>query len=149
LLYILASGTCSCIYSDTDSYIVIPEPGQPASLWVTSNLDTLPDPVVTDSLMVTYEAGIENGELYYVEAVIEDIRIYDRLLEYNPDTVPGIYFLADSFWVRGSLPLDEGTCTLNLNFYFSSNTNSLGDLLGLEYDAYQRPYILTLEGGEK
>ena len=145
--FILAAGASSCIYTDTDSYVVIPEPGNAASLTISSNLDTLPDPAVTDSLLVTYDAGIENGELYYVEAVIEDIRIYDRETDYDPDTVPGLFVLADSFWVQASLPLDTGDFTLSLYFYFSSNTNSLGDIMGREYDALQQSYTLSMEGG--
>jgi hypothetical protein len=135
----------ACVYSSSGIYSVEPVPGDPAIITVSTNLDTLIDPTVTDSLAVIYTVTIEKGELYFVESKLEDQPVYERTTAYDPDTIEGPYLLADTFWIRGSLPVDPGSNTLYMNFYYSSNTNSLGDIFNIEASVIELEYILKME----
>ncbi len=128
----------ACIYSESGIYNVDPVPGDPPVIAVTTNLDTVVDPVVTDSLEVTYEVLIENGEFYVVEAFIANQQIY------LADTTSG------SFQIYSHLVYQPGTDTLYLNFYYSTNSNSLADIFNLEANVVDLKYPVSfLEGGAR
>ena len=109
-----------CTYSDYDHYQVEPIAGDPPLFTVTTNLDTVDLPVVKDSLKVMYEVAIQDGEFYFLEAAV------GNFLVYNSDSSQG------SFWLYPDDVPMPGMDTLGLLFYYSSNTNSLGDVLGIE-----------------
>jgi hypothetical protein len=135
----------ACVYSSSGIYNVEPVPDDPAVIDITTSLDTMIDPTVTDSMAVIYTVEIDKGELYYIESKLEDLPVYELATAYDPDTVEGPYQLVDTFWIRGSLPVDPGSNTLYMNFYYSSNTNSLGDLFRIEASVIELEYIIKME----
>ena len=78
-----------------------------------------------------------------------EIRVYELLLNYDPDTIEGPFALTDTFWIQRSVPVDSGIHSLILTLYYSSNTNTLGDLFQVEADKLEREYFITVEGGVK
>jgi hypothetical protein len=105
----------ACFYSDSEIYEVEPVADDPPVFSVTTNLDTLDNPLVNDSLEVIYEVNIEEGELYYVYAVIAETQVFES------DSIYG------SFWIDQGVAGEPGVDTLYLDFYYSSNSNSLAD----------------------
>jgi len=110
----------SCFYSDSEIYEVEPVSGDPPVISVFTNLDTLVNPPVNDSLEVIYNVEIEGGDLYYVDAVISSIQIFES------DSIHG------SFWITHSMSAVTGVDTLYIDYYYSSNSNSLADITGYE-----------------
>jgi hypothetical protein len=127
LLFLLKA----CFYSDTDIYYVDPVPGDPPEISVSTNLDTLINPQVNDSLKVIYTAEVVGGEYYYVYASVHNILIYES------DLAEG------SFWIQSSLADSSGVDTLLMQFYYSTNTNSLADLAG--YDALEKKVKIAVD----
>ncbi|MCD4710218.1 MAG: hypothetical protein K8R52_05180 [Bacteroidales bacterium] len=117
---VLLSMLPACFYSDSEMYNVEPVPGDPPVILVTTNLDTLYNPPVNDSLEVIYYVEIEGGELYYVYAVIANTPVFESDSTYG------------SFWINPNLVDEPGVDTLHIDFYYSSNSNSLADLVGYE-----------------
>ena len=110
----------ACMYSDNGVYTVDPVEGDPPVVHAVTSLDTIDQAVVNDSLEVFYEVSIQNGELYILDVLIGNAPIYDS------DTTSG------SFWIYFFDVQQPGIDTLRMNFYYSSNTNSLADVLGVE-----------------
>jgi len=135
---LLFSGLHACIYSDSELYEVEPVPGDPPLISINTNLDTLYNPPVNDSLEVIYQVEISGGELYYVYAEVTSTTIFES------DSTFG------SFWIDPLLADSSGVDTLHMGFYYSSNSNSLAGNLG--YDAlveYQNFAIdFNLEGAK-
>ena len=123
----------ACFYNDKETYTVEPVAGEPAELTVVSNLDTLVNPSVGDSLEVVYAAQVVNGEFYYLDALV------DRELIHSSDSSQG------SFWIYPSY--SEGVDTLYMEFYISSNSNTLADKVGLEAAIDTRKYAIDFNGG--
>ena len=146
---ILAMILASCSYSNSDIYYVSPVPGDSATVVLTTNLDTIDPVVISDSLLFKYRAEIEDGELYFTSASIGPSTIYQYATDYDPDTVIGPYVLIDSFWIWSDPATDTGLYTLLFTVYYSSNTNSLADELGIEADILDLEFDLLVEGGEK
>jgi len=121
----------SCFYSDSDMYRVTPVPGDPPVVTITTSLDTLINPPVNDSLEVIYEVAIADGEFYYLYAVVADN------LAYESDSTNG------SFWVKPSMADKPGVDTLYLDFYYSSNTNSLADIV--KYESLMQTLAFALD----
>ncbi len=117
---LLLSMLPACFYSDSEMYDVEPIPGDLPIISVTTNLDSLYNPPVNDSLEVIYDFEIEDGELYYVYAGIANTMIFES------DSTCG------SFWINPSLADSSGVDTLHMEFYYSSNSNSLADIVGYE-----------------
>jgi len=141
--------TPGCTYSDPSIYYANPIPGDSASLVVSTNLDDMDTAVIVDSLMFKYEAEIEGGELYFLEASISNILLYQYYPEYNPDTLTGPYILVDSFWIPGELVADTGLSSMLFSLYYSSNTNSLADKVHIEAAILDLEFDLMVEGGKK
>ena len=110
----------ACSYSDDGVYSVDPVPDDPPVVWATTTLDTMDNPAITDSLEVEFDISIQNGELYILDATLGNEPFYQS------DTTQG------SFWIYAKDSELPGIDTLRMNFYYSSNTNSLADKLGLE-----------------
>jgi len=110
----------ACFYTDTEIYSVDPVADDPPEVSVVTNLDTLDNPKVNDSLEVIYEASIVDGELYFVDAVVSDQTIHFS------DTTHG------SFWIYPYQSEKTELDTLYMDFYYSSNTNTLADVTGYE-----------------
>lgn len=110
----------SCFYSDSELYKVEPVPGDPPVISVSTNLDTLINPAVNDSLEVVYNVEIEGGELYYINAVVAGTQVFES------DSING------SFWIPHNAGVIPSVDTLYMDFYYSSNTNSLADITGYE-----------------
>jgi hypothetical protein len=146
ILPVLTAGLWGCIYTSKDFYTVEPVRGVPATVSATFNLDTLNANAYTDSLLVSYEISVEGGELYYVQSLIGNYSVYEYLTDYDPDTMSGPYVLADSFWLDVAVPPDSGIYTLYLDFFYSSNTNSLGDILGVEADVLTLEFLIDFKG---
>ncbi|MEN8202923.1 MAG: hypothetical protein ABFS28_10030 [Bacteroidota bacterium] len=117
---VIVSLISGCIYSDFGSHLVEPIADEPPVISATTNLDTMYNPVVSDSLKVIYDIDIRNGELYYLDASVSNFQVYDS------DTTQG------SFWLYPNDAQVPGIDTLKLKIYYSSNTNSLADVLGIE-----------------
>jgi hypothetical protein len=120
LLALFAAALPACFYSDEDMYLVEPVPGDPPVLTVSTSLDTLVDPLVGDSLEVSYLAEVSNGEFYYVYADVAGSTIYES------DSAQGV------FWITPFMADSSGIDTLYMDFYYSTNSNSLADLLAYE-----------------
>ncbi len=138
-----------CTYTDQEIYYVEPVPSDSAVIAVTTNLDTIEQVVITDSLMFRYRAEIEGGELYFAEASIGSLILYQLATDYDPDTVTGPYITTDSFWIRSDIAPDTNLYSLQFSLYYSSNTNSLADQVGIEADILNLEFDLLLEGGDK
>lgn len=126
-----------CMYSDYGHHFVEPVAGDPPVLSVATNLDTVINPEVIDSLEVIYEIDIQDGKLYYLDALVGNFLVYDS------DTTRG------SFWLYPDDVEIPGIDTLKLNMYYSSNTNSLGDLLGVEYLNTSLNYAIDFKGNSE
>lgn len=146
-LFTLAATGCS--YSDPDIYFADPIPGDSAIVVVSTNLDTMDRVVITDSLLFKYRAEITGGELYLTQARLEDQTLYLYVTDYDSDTIIGSYVLSDSFWIMQDLNLGTGINTLQFSIYYSSNTNSLADMMGVEASTLDLEYPIVLEGGDK
>ena len=138
-----------CTYTDQEIYYVEPVPSDSAVIAVTTNLDTIEQVVITDSLMFRYRAEIEGGELYFAEASIGSLTLYQLATDYDPDTVTGPYITTDSFWIRSDIAPGTNLYSLQFSLYYSSNTNSLADQVGIEADILNLEFDLLLEGGDK
>ena len=185
LLLSLALTMGACFYSNNGIYYVEPVPGDPAIDSITTSLDHMTDPTVTDSLdlEVEYRMQIWNGEPYYVDCWVDNYTVHSLGIYYHTDgiiialsdtvipvesdttrlviesdtlfsflkgTLSGTYILEGLFLVPWNLPVLPGAYTLNMDFYFSANTNSLGDVIRAETDVTERDYeIIFGEGGEQ
>jgi len=118
----------SCYFRDKDVYEVEPVAGDPAIVSVVSNLDTMDHPPVGDSLEVFYSVSVENGDLFFMEAVVSDETFF------TSDS------LEASFWIYPFL--STGIDSLFLEFYHSSNTNTLADKTGYEARITSRSYAI-------
>ncbi len=110
----------ACMYSNDGVYTVDPVPDDPPVVWATTNLDSIDNPVVYDSLEVVYDISIQNGKLYILDVLVGNAPVYEA------DTTMG------SFWIYSYDAEVPGIDTLRMNIYYSSNTNSLADVVGLE-----------------
>ena len=149
MLITLALLLAGCSYSNSEIYYAYPIPGDSATLVVTTNLDSLDRVVITDSLIFKYSAQIEGGALYFTQASIRSFTLYQYATNYDPDTITGPYVLTDSFWIFRDMATDTGIYSMLFTLYFSSNTNSLGDKVGIEADILNLDFDLVVEGGDK
>lgn len=117
---LLFSGLEACFYTDSEMYYVEPIADDPPLISVSTNLDTIQNPPVNDSLEVNYQVEISGGELYYVYADIAGSTIFES------DSTRGI------FWITSPMADSSGIDTLYMEFYYSTNTNSLADMFGYE-----------------
>lgn len=134
LIAAFATLLSACIYTNYDTYYVVPEPDDPPVISMTTNLDTLENPLVVDSLEVSYEIVIENGEIYLVEALLSELPVYK-------DTVA-----AGAFWLLAEMWGEVGVDTLRIYVYYSTNTNSLGDIVGVEANVLNMEFPVTYDG---
>jgi len=126
----------ACFYSDSEVYFVEPLAGERPLISVNTNLDTIVNPQVIDSLYVEYFTEITGGELYYVYAGLAGSLVFES------DSLLG------SFWINSSMADSAGIDTLYLEFYYSSNSNSLADKIGYEALVKELKYaIYFAEGG--
>lgn len=132
LRYILLTGTLmilgSCFYHESDIYFVDPVPGEPPDFSVTTSLDTLQNPEINDSMEVRYDVLINNGEFYLMEAYLAGNWLF------NSDSIQ------DAFWLQHDDVNFPGVDTLVMVFYYSTNTNSLADIINLEANVVRRDY---------
>ncbi len=126
-----------CIYSDEGAYYVDPVADDPPIVLASTNLDSIENPVVTDSLEVVYDISIQNGELYFLDVILGNKPFYDS------DTAQG------SFWIYASDSELPGIDTLRMDIYYSSNTNSLGDILRIEARELDLKYAIDFKGSIK
>lgn len=145
LFTLMAWLVTGCIYSNSEVYTVSPVPGTPATVSASTNLDPDNPNPYNDSLRVSYDFSIDNGELFFVEGRIEQYPIYE--LVPDPDTTGGPYIRSDTFWLSVVVPPDSGIYALYLSFFYSPNTNSLGDILGIEADVLELEYLVDFKGG--
>lgn len=110
----------ACSYSDDAIYRVDPVPDDPPVVYATTSLDSMENPVITDSLEVEYDISIQNGEIYLLDVTLGNESLYQS------DTTNG------SFWIYAYDSELPGIDTMRMNIYYSSNTNSLADKLGIE-----------------
>jgi hypothetical protein len=138
ILVLLLSGLPGCLFTDASIYEVEPVAGDPPVLTVSTNLDTLIDPPVNDSLEVIYGIEVSGGEFYYMYADVGPDPVYES------DSTSG------SFWVPTSVADSVGVDTLQLEIYYSTNSNSLADRVGYEARAARLKYPLYFNlGGRK
>ncbi len=125
-----------CFYSDSDMYYVDPVPDDPPLVALSTNLDTMGIPTVSDSLEVTYLVEVSNGEFYYMYAYLAASTIYES------DSTQG------TFWVTPFMADSSGIDTLYMDFYFSTNSNSLADQFGYEAVVESLAYAIdfSIEG---
>ena len=135
-----------CTYSNSDIYYVTPQADDSASVAVTTNLDSLDPIIVSDSLLFKYSVQIEGGELYLQEASVSNLTLYQHYTDYDPDTIVGPYVFTDSFWIYSAMAPDTALYPMLFSVYYSSNTNSLADMLSVEADILDLEFKLLLEG---
>jgi hypothetical protein len=126
-----------CIYSDDGIYRVDPVADDPPLVLASTNLDSIENPVVIDSLVVVYDISIQDGELYLLDVILGNQFVYES------DTTQG------SFWIYASDSEFPGIDTLKMNIYYSSNTNSLGDILRIEARELGLNYAIEFKGTNK
>lgn len=149
IITFLGLALSACTYTDDSIYYVEPIPGDSATVHVITNLDSIEQSVIADSLLFKYSVEIAGGELYFNEASINNLVLYQYATNYDPDTVIGPFVLTDSFWIQGDLPLGTGMNTLLFSVYYSSNTNSLADRVRREANILNLEFYMMLEGGNK
>ncbi len=110
----------ACFYSDPEIFEVEPVPGDPPVFSVSTNLDSLDHPPVNDSLELIYQVEISGGEFYYVYAEIAGNPVFES------DSAFGL------FWIYPEMADSTGVYTLYMDFYYSSNSNSLAARIGYE-----------------
>jgi hypothetical protein len=138
MLVLLWSGLPGCFFSDTSIYEAEPVAGDPPILTVSTNLDTLIDPPVNDSLQVIYGIEVSGGEFYYMFADVGENPVFES------DSSDG------SFWIPSSLAETPGVDTLMLEIYYSTNTNTLADKVGYDVNVEQFKYPVDFNlGGAK
>ncbi len=135
-----------CTYSNPDTYFVTPQADDSASVAVSTNLDSLDPIIVSDSLLFKYSVQIEGGELYLQEASVSNLTLYQHYTDYDPDTIPGPYVFSDSFWIYSAIAPDTALYPMLFSIYYSSNTNSLADVLSVEANILNLEFKLLLEG---
>jgi hypothetical protein len=119
-------------------YYVDPIADDPPVISVSTNLDTLINPPVNDSFEVTYRAEITFGKFYYMYADVAGSTIFES------DSTFG------TFWITPFMADSSGVDTLYMEFYYSTNSNSLADLLGYEAQVeYVNHAIDFSQGGAK
>ena len=146
---LLTLAVAGCSYTDSDIYYAEPIPGDSARVEVITNLDTIDNAEIIDSLLFKYSAEIEGGELYATQAKIEGQSLYIFYTDYNPDTLTAPYILSDSFWIMQDMQMGPRKNTLEFSIYYSSNTNSLADVIGTEAHVLELEYAITMGGGTK
>ena len=149
IFLMLAMFLAACSYSSSEIYYASPVPGDTATVVLSTNLDNIDTVVISDSLLFKYRAEIENGELYFTSASVGPTTLYQHATDYDPDTLMGPFVLRDSFWIWSNPATDTALYSLLFTVYYSSNTNSLGDKLGIEADILKLEFDLLVEGGEK
>lgn len=89
LILFLAFTAGACVYSDSGIYTVDPVPGEKAIDSITTNLDTITRPVVSDSLDldIQYRMTVRGGEPYYVDCWLADFSVYELRLIYDQDDI--------------------------------------------------------------
>ena len=138
MLVLLWSGLPGCFFTDTSVYQTEPVAGDPPSLTVSTNLDTLVDPPVNDSLEVIYGIEVSGGKFYYMFADVGENPVFES------DSSRG------AFWIRSSLATTAGVDTLMLEIYYSTNTNTLADKVGYDANVEQFKYPVDFNlGGSK
>ncbi|MDF1575318.1 MAG: hypothetical protein P1P86_09030 [Bacteroidales bacterium] len=139
--FLIAAFLCcmfpACFYSDTEMYEVDPLAGDPPNISISTNLDTLDLPQVNDSLALIYHVQISGGELYYVYAEVAGHMVFDS------DSTQGI------FWIYPQMADSSGVDTLSMEFYYSSNSNSLADKVGYEALLERLKFALDFNQGEQ
>lgn len=125
----------ACIFTDDSLYEVDPVAGDPPVVSVITNLDTMELPRVNDSLQVIYDLSIENGQFFFMEAVVTAGTVHFS------DSASG------SFWIYPFQSLSNDIDTLSLEFYHSSNTNTLADLTGYEARITRLKYAIDFNQG--
>lgn len=138
LTSLLLSGLSACFYSDSDMYYVEPIAGDLPVISVSTNLDTLINPIVSDSFEVNYLAEVSNGEFYYLYADVAGSTIFESDSSYG------------SFWMTPLMADSSGIDTLYLELYYSTNSNSLADKFGYEAQVEYVDYAIDfMLGGTK
>lgn len=124
----------ACYYMDGEVYKADPVAGDPSEATVITNLDTIPFPTIGDSLQVVYTLSIDNGEFYFMDATLDDLTVY------SSDSIEG------SFWIYPSQSSATELDSLYMDFYHSSNTNTLADLTGYEALITSLSYAIDFSG---
>jgi len=125
----------SCYYTDRDIYFVEPVPGDPPALTVATSLDTLSEPEVVDSMEIRYEVAVENGEFFLLQAYVGNVLLFAS------DSVE------NNFWLFTADVPYPGLDTLYMDFYYSTNSNSLADIVGAEANISHLAYGITFSEG--
>jgi len=120
LAALLLAGLPACFYNDAEMYNVEPVPSDQPVRSVITNLDTLSNPKVNDSLEVIYQVELSGGEFYYVYADVASSTVFESDSTYG------------SFWITSDMADSLGVDTLYMEFFYSSNSNSMADKLGYE-----------------
>jgi hypothetical protein len=125
----------SCNYTENDIYFVEPVAGDPPVFSVITSLDTIVAPEVTDSMEVRYEVSIENGEFYLMQAYVGNVLLI------NSDSTE------NNFWIYADDVPYPGLDTLYMDFYYSTNSNSLADLIKAEANVRHRAFGINFKEG--
>lgn len=138
LVVLLLAGMHSCFYTDTSIYEAEPIAGDPPIVFISTNLDTMFVPPVNDSLEVLYEVEVIGGLFYYMYADLGPEPVFES------DSSTG------SFWITPILADSIGVDTLIMEFYYSTNSNSLADKVGIEAQVKQLKFAVdfNLPGGK-
>jgi hypothetical protein len=118
LLFILC--TSSCTYTEDELYFNNVNPGEPPGISIFTNLDSIEVPSVYDSLLVLYEINVDSGDFIWTRFLLSDSLIFDS------DTS------SSGFWLKSDMANYFGKHTLTMEAYYSTNSGSLADIVGIE-----------------
>ena len=125
----------ACYFTDNSLYQADPVAGDPPVVSVITNLDTMDLPRVNDSLQVIYDVSIENGRFFLMEASVTEGMVH------SSDSASG------SFWIYAFQSQSKDIDTLRLDFYHSSNSNTLADIAGFEARITRLKYAIDFNQG--
>lgn len=127
----------ACSYSENGIHYVDPIPGEPPTFHVSTNLDTLMTIKVADSFYIAYDVEIVNGKFYQLDAYA-----FDNIIFASDST-------SDSFWIFRDTLVEPAVDTLLMYFYYSTNSNSLADIVEIEFNVFDLKFPISYIEGEE
>lgn len=113
--------TTSCFYVESEIYPTDIVSDYNPTITFSSNIDTINDLSVTDSLLFRYTVAIDTGTLYFSDLYLGNLQLM------RSDTT------SDSIWILPDYVAENGDYDLTLVSYFKSFSGSLADIMNAEF----------------
>ncbi len=124
--------TASCFYTETDRYPTDIISEYNPKITFSSNIDTIKDITVTDSLLFSYKVAIDTGSLYFSDVYLGNLHLV------RSDTT------SDSLWIYPGYVNNNGDYELTLVSYFKSYSESLADIMNAEFLAADTSWSINI-----